>query len=877
MGEGSNPSGPTQNGLQYCGVFVNKRTIIFLLAIFASLLYVSPVSSVLSKVQYVSVRDDGTVAGGVEAFPPSITGDGRFVVFTSSANNLLTDSNGAVIPKPNSFSDIYIKDMTTGKLSLLSSPQPVSSPIVFGNGNSNWPTITPDGRYVAFRSFASNLIVGDTNTADDVFLIDRGTDNDDTNNTIIRISLNLVGDEIPEKPGAVTFRRSVSDDGNYVVFSTNYGAMAGGITDANNASDVFLWNRSGPTVRLVSHRAGSPLITANGASTSAEISPDGKYIVYQSQAQDLVNAGDTDPDNGRYDIFLYDVVKDSTQKISVSSANAEVDSIGPHISADNNTIVWVSTESFSALDTNNQIDTYTYNRSTGNISVVSTYNYGTNSPKVDGSNISTTTSIGTALSGDGKFVAYSSRSANMVPGISSVNLGGIFIHNTQTGENIRLSVKPDGTEPSPNTSANLFYDMTRDGMYIAFTAYYSDLVPGTTDSNATLDVFLARADWVKPTVTHNSLLPTYQTIGPSEFTLTFSEPMTRRDNTLPTVQSEIRNTGAESLANYLVIAAGPDGIVNTNHCGEPIVPNDDVTITTDTAAYNLSTWQTSVGINGGVALPVGKYRLFACGHNPYAPPALHDGVGNKMASDYIFDFEVLDVLPSPTPTSTGTPTLTPTLIPTATPTVTPTLLHTATPDPTATFTPIIPTPTKTLIPTFFATPTPKFSVLPNSGFSRLVKPVIRPSLPEKSADLKLLIPSLSVDAPIYALPYENGDWDVSWLSDQVGYLQGTTFPTLQGNSVLTAHDLRADGLPGPFADLAEMRFGQRVIVEGFGSRYIYEVRSNKLFSPKATGILEDTEQSWVTLITCAGYDAHADEYLSRRVVRAVLVSVEPMK
>lgn len=150
-------------------------------------------------------------------------------------------------------------------------------------------------------------------------------------------------------------------------------------------------------------------------------------------------------------------------------------------------------------------------------------------------------------------------------------------------------------------------------------------------------------------------------------------------------------------------------------------------------------------------------------------------------------------------------------------------------------------------------------------------------MPEKSADLKLLIPSLRVDAPIYALPYENGDWDVSWLSDQVGYLQGTTFPTLEGNSVLTAHDLRADGLPGPFANLAEMRFGQKVIVEGFGSRYIYEVRSNQLFSPKATGILEDTEQSWVTLITCAGYNPHADEYLSRRVVRAVLVSVEPMK
>jgi LPXTG-site transpeptidase (sortase) family protein len=139
-------------------------------------------------------------------------------------------------------------------------------------------------------------------------------------------------------------------------------------------------------------------------------------------------------------------------------------------------------------------------------------------------------------------------------------------------------------------------------------------------------------------------------------------------------------------------------------------------------------------------------------------------------------------------------------------------------------------------------------------------------------DLWLEIPSLGVEATIIGVPKSGNSWDVTWLWDQVGYLDGTAFPGWDGNSVLTSHVYLPNGLPGPFVNLKQLRWGDRVMIDSFGTRYIYEVRDSKLMKPSDQSILRHEEQPWLTLVTCQGYDEETDTYRWRRVVRAVLMS-----
>jgi LPXTG-site transpeptidase (sortase) family protein len=141
-------------------------------------------------------------------------------------------------------------------------------------------------------------------------------------------------------------------------------------------------------------------------------------------------------------------------------------------------------------------------------------------------------------------------------------------------------------------------------------------------------------------------------------------------------------------------------------------------------------------------------------------------------------------------------------------------------------------------------------------------------------DLWLEIPSLDVRTEIVGVPASGLGWDVSWLGTAAGYLDGTAFPTWQGNSVITAHVTLPNGEAGPFVDLKSLRFGDRVVVSAWGLRYIYEVRQVDLLSPSDREIFRHEERSWLTLVTCYGYDEHEASYRWRVVARAVLVSIQ---
>jgi len=171
------------------------------------------------------------------------------------------------------------------------------------------------------------------------------------------------------------------------------------------------------------------------------------------------------------------------------------------------------------------------------------------------------------------------------------------------------------------------------------------------------------------------------------------------------------------------------------------------------------------------------------------------------------------------------------------------------------------------------------AALPATGFAPGRITTLTPQ-PEHLAyanlgDVWLEIPALQVETAITGVPLENGAWDVSWLGSNAGWLEGSAFPGLDGNAVLTGHVVDAQGKPGPFNGLRGLAWGQQIIVHAFGVAYTYEVRSvESLVSPRDTQALQHEDRPWLTLITCQGYDQASDSYRWRSVVRAVLVGVE---
>ena len=122
---------------------------------------------------------------------------------------------------------------------------------------------------------------------------------------------------------------------------------------------------------------------------------------------------------------------------------------------------------------------------------------------------------------------------------------------------------------------------------------------------------------------------------------------------------------------------------------------------------------------------------------------------------------------------------------------------------------------------------------------------------------------------------DDGEWDLTWLANQAGYLDGTAYPTHAGNSVITGHVYMADGSPGPFVNLHTLQYGDQIIVHLNGQSYIFEVRSDKVTSPDDNSGFKHEIYPWLTLITCKDYNASTNTYAHRVVVRAVLMKIEP--
>lgn len=420
-----------------------------LLGLLAALLWVPTTASAQSTAR-VSVPPGG-VQPNQGSYNPSISADGRYVAFESLASNLVPgDTNG--------YSDIFVHDRATGAISRVS----VATGGVQSNAYSLHPSVSGDGRLVAFWSHATNLVPGDTNFAEDVFVHDRLTA------TTRRVSVSTSG----VQGNGHSMAPEISADGRFVAFwSSATNLTANGL---DMFADVFVHDLQTSTTTVLSRGLNGPSDGESGPDPGRvwrgpSISADGRFVAFQSQATNLV-AGDT---NSSRDIFVHDRDTGTTTRVSVGIGGAESNGVSsaPAISADGRWVAFLSYASnLVAGDTNvGWEDVFVHDRQMGTTVRV---NVGPGGVQGD---------IGAsdrpAISADGRWVVFLSYDTNLLPNDTNF-VPDIFVRDMQTGALSRANVGQGGaaaqaySAPIPAISA--------DGRFVAFGSDDNSLVPGDT-------------------------------------------------------------------------------------------------------------------------------------------------------------------------------------------------------------------------------------------------------------------------------------------------------------------------------------------------------------------------------------------------------------
>ncbi len=272
--------------------------------------------------------------------------------------------------------------------------------------------------------------------------------------------------------------------------------------------------------------------------------------------------------------------------------------------------------------------------------------------------------------------------------------------------------------------------------------------------------------------------------------------------------------------NYLLVKPGHNGVFDTVSCQSGLAV-DDAAVPVGPIDYGNGEGEgpyiARVRVNNGTNLPNGLYRFFVCGST-----SITDLAGNVLnnGTDYPLSFTILASGP-------GGNSIT---------------------NPATGFAPGI------------------FTVIPRQPVEKAY---------QDPGNLWLEIPAINLKTSITGVPLLEQGWDLTWLHQQAGWLEGTAYPTWSGNTVLTAHVYTADGLPGPFANLRTLKYGDVFYIHFGGLKYIYTVQSRTLVKADDTRLITRHEElDWVTLLTCQQYDEASKSYLYRWVVRAVLTRVD---
>ena len=326
-----------------------------------------------------------------------------------------------------------------------------------------------NGRFLLFGSDRSDLIQGDTNGRDDVFLRDAATGN------VERISVGAAG----EQANGSSQAGGVSDDGRFAVFSSAASNLFPG--DTNGWDDVFVKDRATGALELISRNTTGGV--GNWGSTNARISPDGRYVLFDSGASDLIES-DTSPCNDRdhcTETFVYDRSLATLDRVSLSStgAQANMSTLLVDMTPDARFVLFAS-EAFNLdpLDISFfPYDLFVRDRATNQTEVVTLGDYG-GVQGFDGN---------AGISADGRFVVFDSRRELLQSESEDYTdaIADVYIRDLQTNTTSRL-LTPDG---SPINADSLAPSISRDGRYIAMSTRATNLIPGLTGEFSQVVVF----------------------------------------------------------------------------------------------------------------------------------------------------------------------------------------------------------------------------------------------------------------------------------------------------------------------------------------------------------------------------------------------------
>jgi Tol biopolymer transport system component len=390
----------------------------------------------------VSVRTlSGLEANGWSA-APSLTPDGRYVAFCSAASNLVYSP-----PDTNAVSDVFVHDHATGETVRLSVRSDGGE--VFAG--SLTPVISADGRFVAFSSDASDLVVGDTNGVRDVFVHDR------LSGETARVSLDGSGNELATPsamdPLSGSMAPSISASGRWVAFSNLL--WRGWYYSV----DLYVHDReSGATTLASRDTLGQPC----GNSGRASLSGDGRFIAFE---------GDCSSGNG---LYFHDRESGVTSPVAIGAGNSATE---PALDAGGRYLAFASVSSaLVSGDTNGVSDVFVYDRLAGSFERVSVGGTGQEGDGPSGG--------GVAISPDGRFVAFVSAATNLVAGDTN-GIADVFVHDRATGETRRANVDSAGNEADGASGAPA---ISTEGQFVALESSATNLV--ASDQNGASDVFL---------------------------------------------------------------------------------------------------------------------------------------------------------------------------------------------------------------------------------------------------------------------------------------------------------------------------------------------------------------------------------------------------
>jgi Tol biopolymer transport system component len=398
----------------------------------------------------VSVATDGGDPSANSSWP-SVSTDGRYVAYSSWASNLVPSDT-------NDQSDIFITDRVTGATSLMS----VGSDGVQANGSSFTPSISGNGDIVAFRSDATNLVVGDDEGHIDIFVHVVST------GRTIRVSQRPNGrgaNEDSQDP-------SISADGRIVAFASLASNL---VTEPVNATglccDIFVHR-----ISTGANTLGDPMRSGDGASDSflPVLSATGRYLAFGSWGCGIAKGVECLDESNVYELDT----KTGAMTLVSRAYSGDVGfgcGANPAISADGSQVAFISDGvNLVRHDTNSAYDVFLRDLSTGVTTRVS----------VTSKEAQTNGGLGrVTMSSDGRYVVFQSDAWNIVPGDENL-VADIFVRDSRSGRTVRASVAADGSE-ADGYSADAA--IAADGSVVAFESDADNLAP--PDANLTTDIF----------------------------------------------------------------------------------------------------------------------------------------------------------------------------------------------------------------------------------------------------------------------------------------------------------------------------------------------------------------------------------------------------